>query len=189
MIQINSCVFLIAALLILLLPLDWLAAAVIAAILHELFHILTLYALNGKVWKIEIHCSGCVLETGGLGAFRQFISILAGPIGSLSLLLLCHITPKIAICGLVHGVYNLIPVLPLDGGRLLRLLLYHFCPSAADKVMTMIAVFTCILADFLTVCLWVMGLSGPLPIFLAIGWNIRFLPRKIPCKPNQIKVQ
>lgn len=189
MIQIHYGVFYIAALLLFLLPLDWLLAFLIASICHELMHVLALYCLKGKILKIKVQPGGCSIETGRLGEWRQFFSILAGPIGSLSLLLLCHTAPKIAICGFFQGLYNLIPVLPLDGGRLLRLLLYQICPRQAEPVMNNVAVGTCVVLDALVIWLSRMVSFGPWLLTYAFLWNIKILQRKIPCKQSEIGVQ
>ena len=54
---------------------------------------------------------------------RELICILAGPAASLLLLCLARIFPRVAICGLIQGCYNLLPIAPLDGGRALHCLL------------------------------------------------------------------
>ena len=189
MIQVHFSVFFLAALLILILPLDWLLAAAAASAFHELCHVLMLYLLKGRILRIQVQAGGCIIESGRIGEPQQFASILAGPLGSLCLLLFCRAFPKVAICGLLQGLYNLLPVMPLDGGRLLRLLLYRFCPKRAEWIMTWMAVGSCILLDILAIWLIRFSSDGSWPAFLAVIWNLKFLPRKIPCKPSQIKVQ
>ena len=58
-----------------------------------------------------------------MSPIREAICALAGPLGSFSLLLISEYFPEAAVCGLIQGAYNLIPVYPLDGGRLMRCLL------------------------------------------------------------------
>lgn len=189
MIQADFRVFLSAALLLLILPLDWLLAAGAAALVHELCHILVLYTLHGRIMKMDIQTGGCVIESCILGPWREALSILAGPAGSFLLLFLCRVAPKTAICGLVQGVYNLLPVLPLDGGRLLRILLYRFCPERAEKVMNLMTWVVCMLFDLLLIWLNAAVSAGPWLWVAAFAWNLKFLPRKIPCKPTGIGVQ
>lgn len=178
MIRIDSSACLLAALLLLILPLDWLAALTIAAVIHEASHILVLYLLGGSISKISVRAGGCVIETGSIGEWEQFLSILAGPLGSISLLLLFRAAPKIAICGFLQCLANLIPVLPLDGGRLLRLLFYRFCPDKAEKLMALITIGICMLFVFLAIRLMSAASAGPWPLFLAVIWAIRACPEK-----------
>lgn len=166
-----------------MLPLDWIMAVVTAAFFHELCHILTLWSLNGNIRSIKIQPGGCIIECGRMGEWAQFFSILAGPLGSFALLFLCRTAPKIAICGFFQGLYNLIPVLPLDGGRMLRLLLYSVCPEHAEKVMAAVAFGICIAVTFAAVWLTATDSFGVFPLIFSLLWNIKYLPRKIPCKP------
>ena len=189
MIKIQPELLLFTACLFLILPLDWILSAWIAAIIHELWHIGAVYILKGKIFRLKISSSGCILDTDAMGEWQQFLCILAGPFGSLILLLFCQIIPKIAICGFIHGLYNLLPVEPLDGGRMLRILLNRFSPMRSDWVMFCVAVAVCTAFTFLA--LWNQYLDSPsiFSIFLVILWNIKFVPRNIPCKPSKIGVQ
>lgn len=189
MIHIHFSVYLIGAVLLLVLPLDWVLSILFSAIFHELCHILALRGFKGKILEIKVNIGGCAICTGRTGEMGQFLSILAGPLGSLSLLLLRRFAPKIAVCGLFHGLYNLIPVLPLDGGRLLRLLLYQKQPHKADRIMDLIALVLCLLIVIAAIWMSVIDILGPWPLFMAVAWIIRFLPRKRPCKPPEIGVQ
>lgn len=177
------------ALLLLILPLDWILSAAAAALIHELCHILVLSSFGGKIRSIHIQPFGCIIESNRVGEWAQFCCILAGPLGSFLLLTLCHTAPKIAICGFVHGLYNLIPVLPLDGGRILRLLLYAVCPEYAEKLLAVAAFGICIAVTFLAFWFASLDSLGLFPLLIALIWNIKYLPRKIPCKPCGIGVQ
>ena len=46
-----------------------------------------------------------------------FVIALAGPFGGLVLLLTARWLPRLAICGLMQSVFNLLPISPLDGSR------------------------------------------------------------------------
>lgn len=63
-----------------------------------------------------------MIEGEDLGPFRNVLCILAGPcLGALPLLAMKWI-PRTAVCSLVLTVYNLVPLWPLDGGRVLKIL-------------------------------------------------------------------
>lgn len=189
MIQVHFSVLFISALLLLVLPLKWVLAMIAAAVVHEMMHLICLYLLGGNVLGIDVQAGGCRIRTAPLEEWKQFISILAGPLGSLLLLLFSEISPETAVCGLVQGFYNLIPVRPLDGGRLLDLVLSKFSPIRKECVMKWIAVGTCIAADILAIWVSLANSGTVLPLLAALAWNIRAFPRKTPCKPSEIGVQ
>ena len=179
----------LAALFLLTVPMDWCVSFFCAALFHEFCHLFVLKLLRGKILAIHIQGSGCVIETGRAGEWQQFFSILAGPLGSFSLLCFSRFLPKIAVCGLLQGIYNLIPVIPLDGGRLLRLLLQRFCPSRSERILDGIAAGFGIL--FLLLAIWGFTKSDwePFSVVPAIFLAIRLSTRKIPCKPFRFRVQ
>lgn len=189
MLRIDPQTYLFWALLLLLFPLNWLSAVFLAAIFHELCHVLAVKLLKGNIRNFHVHWNGCVLEVDRFKDVHQFVSILAGPLGSLSLVLLHRIAPRIAVCGFFQGIYNLIPLLPLDGGRLLRHILYHVCPERSEIIMQGIELVlrVCIMIGILL--LIVSRILNPLPGIILAIWNIRLTMRKFPCKPFKIGVQ
>lgn len=116
------------ALLLLVLPLPWLAAALLAGAFHECCHYLAIRALGGRVSGVAIGSRGAIMELRGLGTAAELLAAAAGPVGSLSLLGLSGIFPGLALCGMVQGAYNLLPIYPLDGGRILRCALKEVLP-------------------------------------------------------------
>ena len=108
-----------AALALLLLPLQWLTAFFAAAAIHELCHIAAIYFNGGRILDIRIGMSGMRIDTQFSTAWSEFFSALAGPAGSFLLILLIRVFPRLAVCGCIHGIFNLIPVYPMDGGRAL----------------------------------------------------------------------
>ena len=175
--------------MILILPLDWILAVISAALFHELCHILSVYFLNGKILKINVQANGCILETTRMKDWKQFVSILAGPLGSVSLLLLYRIAPKVAICGLIHGIYNLIPIVPSDGGHLLQIMLNRICSEKTDVIMKDVAIVIYFAIIVYTIWYYLTAKQTGWPLFLAISSIIKSIPRKTPCKQSEIGVQ
>ena len=185
----ESICYIFSALILLILPIDWILSAATAALIHELFHILSVIAVNGKIEKIHISVIGCEIETAPLGVFKSIICILAGPIGSGMLLFLRYCFPMIAVCGFFQCMYNLLPVMPLDGGRILGILLDCFCPNKADCVLHWCSIIVCtaimIAGIILSSCLD----EKIFLLFFCLHFNMKVLKRKIPCKDYRIGLQ
>ena len=108
---------------ILVIPWRWLGAMAVAAGIHELAHILALRLLGVRIYGIRFFARGIYLETGQMTLVEECVCAAAGPVGSFALLLLIRVFPEAAILGLGQGMFNLIPIYPFDGGRVLRALL------------------------------------------------------------------
>lgn len=189
MICTDASLYLWLAALLMFLPLDWVLSAFTAALIHEFCHIAVLLILGGKISRVRISVTGCVLDAEAPVDFVSFCSILAGPIGSIALLILAESLPKIAVCGFIHGLYNLLPFFPLDGGRGLHLIFESLIPKYADTVIWWTGWIACCI--LLTTAVWCCYAFswGIVPIFLVLFWIIQMHPRKIPCKPSGIGVQ
>ena len=118
--RIDSGGYIFLAVLLLTVPLRWILAAFGAALFHELGHYLAVRLLGGRVLEAAVSFRGARMEALPMSAGRELIAVLAGPAASLLLLGLCRVFPRVAICGLIQGIYNLIPILPLDGGKAVR---------------------------------------------------------------------
>ena len=107
------------ALMLLVLPLSWVAAAILAALIHECFHIGATMLLSGRIYHLQIGAGGAKMEVEFMSAKRELLVAAAGPMGSALLVLLARWMPRTAICAFIHCFYNLLPLYPLDGGRIL----------------------------------------------------------------------
>lgn len=99
---------------------------------------------------MEIGPFGALIETHGLSLWGECISALAGPLGSFILLSFAQFLPMSAVCGLIQGLFNLLPVYPLDGGRVLSCLFNRFCPRFSAAILSMIGCAVIILLVFLS---------------------------------------
>lgn len=133
--QISAGALIFLAALVLLLPLQWVGAVMLAAVVHELCHAFAICLLGGSIESILISSRGIVMKTQPMSGIREIACAMAGPLGSLCLLLFVRWLPRTAVCGLFHGLYNLIPLLPMDGGRVLRGMIFGLLtPPKAEKL-------------------------------------------------------
>lgn len=114
----------------------------LACILHELGHIAMAAFLGGRVEALSLTAVGAELriEYGALLGYGQdSLVALAGPAANLlagGLTLWLGWEPAAMLC-LAVGAFNLLPILPLDGGRVVYGLLASWLdPDWAERLMT-----------------------------------------------------
>lgn len=178
---IERSVFWLAAGMVLFVPLKWLFAILLAAAIHELGHILAIRILGGELTGIRVGSGGACIEASLDSTYKAAVCTLAGPAANLALVLLFRWLPRTAICAMIQFLYNMLPIYPLDGGRLLQMTvrdetIQHCVESVAVLVLALLGILlTRILGlETLPVCLF---------LFLLL------MLRKIPCKEREQIVQ
>lgn len=121
-IQVESGFFILSALYLLALPLGAANGMIVAAVIHEAAHLFICLLCRGKIQKIIFGVFGIQIQAVLLSRRCGIAATAAGPLVSLSLAVLYKSNPQVALWGVIQGVLNLLPVYPLDGGRLVRLL-------------------------------------------------------------------
>ena len=168
------------ALLLLTVPIRILLAAVLAAGVHELCHLGAIRLLGGQAGPLRLRVGGAALEFGGLSPIQEAAAALAGPFGSLLLLGFHQIYPELALCGLGQGLFNLLPIFPLDGGRILLGLLKTLGVKRAGETVNKLSLF--LIGGLLFACLiW----KTPFGILFVLP----LLVRNISCKEGEEIVQ
>lgn len=156
------------AAMVLLIPLKWLAAVLISAALHELFHMAALFLLGIRVFGIKVDIHGAKIDTQSMSDGQELICALAGPLGGFALLGLAKWFPELSICAVFHSLYNLLPVYPADGGRVLRCgARLIFSPRVAKAVCCIVSI-AALCGIFAAGCFAAIGMRlGPVPLLFA----------------------
>ena len=165
-ISVSAGSLILAALSVLLLPIRWIAALLLCAVVHEVSHILTMLALRVRIYEIVIGCAGAKICSEPMTLGQELLSAAAGPVGGVLLLLVARSTPEIALCALFQTAYNLLPVYPSDGGRIVMCLIRRCTPAGETrlyKVLRWLTVFVVLLA-----CLYAAVFLGFVMLPLAV---------------------
>ena len=131
------------ALMLLVLPLRWCAAAFLAAALHELCHFAAVRLCGGEVRGIRFSAGGAVMEAGLMSPGKRLTCILAGPVGGTLPVLLIRFFPRLGLCAMVLSAYNLLPLPGLDGENALEVLCEMTLPDAAAKRLCRVVTILC----------------------------------------------
>lgn len=136
-----------------------------AAAAHEAGHVMAIYLVGGKVTKLRLGMCDAKIETQGLGYRQEIFCALAGP--GMSVLVCLALRKAYATCAaisLLLGLFNALPVYPLDGGRALRAGLCLVLPlGRAEAVSNVVSLAVC-----------AAGLAGV--IFCARTYALGFAP-------------
>ena len=178
------------AFLCLAVPLPWVLSALIAGLVHEAGHILAVILAKESIHSVYIGAGGAILESTPLHPPWDLVSILAGPACSFSLMMAGSICPRIALCGLIQGLYNMLPVYPLDGGRALVCLTQMvFRYDTAERICRIIKYTAIFLIAAGSLWAEIRYKLGGAPFFGAALFLSTLLPGKISCKDRQQALQ
>ena len=125
------------ALSFLIIPIQWIAAWIVASIFHEGCHYIALRLSGCRIFRIQVSLNGMVMDTDLSDKSREILCALAGPLCGLLLIIIGRWFPRVALCGIFQSVYNLIPIYPLDGGRAVSGILRKLFSEATAKGIQM----------------------------------------------------
>ena len=98
---------------------------ILAALLHELGHLLMMLLCGVAVRGVRLRLFDILIEADEPRAFRDDVLITLGgaAVNLLCAAICCPFSIKLGLPHLALGIFNLLPILSLDGGHLLRLIL------------------------------------------------------------------
>lgn len=144
------------------------------SLLHELGHIAAIRLLGGRIGGFSGGGQGFALSVNGLSYQGELWAAAAGPLTSLLLALGFALAAwsfqweplwYFAFANGALAVLNLLPILPLDGGRMLRAVLALRCSPTRQRAISQ-AVGLLVLLPLLAVSFWQ---------FLSSGYNLSLL--------------
>ena len=187
-IEVSPYLLILVAAAIFLLPVRWLTAMLIAAAVHETGHVFALYQSGIPIEKLSLSLKGARICVKPLTRKQEFFCACAGPGAAAMLIGLGRLYPELAVCAFVQTAYNLIPLMPFDGGRILRCALEAVLSTACcERIMTVTEIIVC----GMILLLGIFFLLDQL--FLAALVTAAFLlvrvKRKIACKGELSAVQ
>jgi len=141
-----------------------------SVVIHELGHLLMLKQCGVSVRKVELRMTGARIDTGFLDYKREILCAAAGPASNL---LFAGLTmrrwPEMAVISMLLATVNLMPIFPMDGGRIMRCGLMLLCrPELAIRVLRIISFGTAAILMFFSCWVTVYLQAGIWPIFAAL---------------------
>lgn len=140
----------------------WIGIILLSVLFHEFGHALSAVFFRQKA-QIQLVALGGVTTFQGpkLKFWQQFLIVLNGPLAGIALFFLATLFLTLPLSSAVRGVIstmrlvnlfwsivNLLPVLPLDGGQLLRIALEGFFGVKGYKASLVIGIVFAVLLSF-----------------------------------------
>ena len=163
-------------------PMETFVPFLLSVALHELGHLTALALCRVKIHQIRLSALGAQIVTPSVSHLQELFIAASGPAVNLLLLIISvRKFPMLALINLCLLFYNLLPIYPLDGGRILRALLSLLLPYGAVHILESIIGAFCVtvlvcLCAYLT-CVWRAGLW---PILLAAMLILRIAETILP---------
>lgn len=91
--------------------------------IHEMFHVMMAVLLKVKIKEIVFLSIGMNAQyEENISSIKEFLIAIAGPIASLNLAIFLY-NESFIMMNIIILITNMIPIYPLDGGRILRIIL------------------------------------------------------------------
>lgn len=153
--------FSFAAMICILAWLNWslCLSFLLSALIHELGHLAAMKLWRVPIEAMSIGAAGAKIRTGAMNHKQEIRCALAGPLtGIVFALCILRILPQTAVVSFLLSLINLLPLYPLDGGRVLRACLsLYFEEAKVRKITHIVTVVICstlmIVACWASICM------------------------------------
>lgn len=109
----------VAVLALVIIPINWVFAWMIAVLFHEFGHFILLKMFRIPIYHIALNTKGVYMQTATMTAGQEIVVAAGGLLSSLVLVLCSRWMPCTACCAFFHLTFNLLPFCSFDGGRVL----------------------------------------------------------------------
>ena len=169
---------------LLLIPIRYCCAWVIAACVHELGHIIAVSLLGNRIISIRITAGGAQIQTASTSFLNDLICTAMGPLFGFCLLFFARVIPLISLFAILQTAYNLLPLPNHDGEHIIHSVLNYILPQHANQITASIRwiCISLIFAVFFRVSKFTPG------VWLLFA-GLLFKTVKIPCKQRKQIVQ
>lgn len=180
-ISINIEIFLFIIIFILTKQIKIYAIFILFTLIHEITHAIAGIILGLKIKKIAIMPFGFKItfeesKTKEKIAIKKIIIALVGPLMNFTIMILAIILKlhiNIIYANLIIAVFNLIPIYPLDGGRILKSILsIKLSPQKTNSIINRISNITIIILTATTSILILYIRNIAIVVTLAYLWYI-----------------
>lgn len=181
-------------------PLEVVVSVLLAAAVHECGHLLFLRLLHVPVGGLRLSALGAEIFAPGTQRISyggELLVTLAGPaVNLLTAVIFAEISLRTQWLGgylfagtnIILGAYNLLPILPLDGGRTVYLVTaFFFGPMIGDAVAAVVGTACALSLLVLGIYLSVVSGSGMFFLLASVSLLFRTLPQLALAK-NAVKV-
>ncbi len=188
--QIDPAFLIWFAIAIIIFPLRWVLSWFCAAGIHELFHYSALRIAGFRVIGVRITPNGAKIETDMEAGIFQAVCALAGPLSGFLMLLVVRHFPRLALCGCLQSIYNIIPIYPLDGGRaVLSILQTIFEEAKANNIALAIEMMFFVILFAFSLYAWVFLHLGIIPLIFTLSVIIKNKNAKCTCKERRLRLE
>lgn len=135
----------------------------LSAAVHELGHLVMVLLCGGKITRFRLSAAGGLLhyQLPARSCRNDFLIAAAGPLVGLLFSIICGLIhlPLLAGAGILLNGFNLVPISPLDGGRMLESILdaahpfVHFCAAASLVLLFLCGIYAGIQQNGWGLCL------------------------------------